>query len=355
MLKDSLKVMAFPAFRNKLSNPYNHLLNSSIEQADQSIQISEFSFGAALTQKVDIIHVHWPEVYASSKYRLKAYTYTFMILFVLWAAKLKGSKIVWTIHNLRPHNVKYPLLDSILWPTFMRLVDGICSLSTANEAIALKAYPTLCTKAKISTYHGLYDSVKKSTNTQTQARQHLQLPVQGQLFLSLGQIKPYKGIEKLITAFKQPGMSDHTLVVAGKALDTTYVAELKKLIENTGNIIFRPGFVTDDDLPEYYKAAHWSVIPFDAIFNSGSTLMSLTHHTPVILPYSDNFAEYSNFLPDQLLLYHGDFNVQVLLDALERFKTDHPTQQSSQPVNSALSWSDIGAKTAGFYRQLCQI
>lgn|GEM_PF-1479991 len=352
MVKRSFQVMAFPAFSNQMSNPYNALLYAAITQADASIQVSEFSFKAALTKKVDIIHIHWPEVYAASRYILKAYIYTFMILFALFVSKMRGAKIVWTVHNLRPHKVKYPMLNKMLWPLFMKLVDGICSLSKANESIVLDTYPQLAPKRKVVTYHGLYNQADISTLTQSQARQHLELPDTGRVFLCLGQIKPYKGMEKLIRLFQLDEMQHHKLVIAGKALDTAYVNQLASIINDSSNIIFRPGFIANENLPHYFKAADWSVIAYDAIFNSGSALMSVTHKTPIILPYSDNFAEYGTLMPHQFLLYAQEINSTTITDALAQLQGYNPADSVAPKSDSPLSWHNIGQTTAEFYRQL---
>ena len=78
--------------------------------------------------------------------------------------------------------------------------------------------------------------------------------IKGKMLLYVGRISPHKGIDLLVKAFKivNEKLPDAKLVIAGKHTFGDYSKKLKKLANE--NVIFA-GYVPDEDLPFYYKAA----------------------------------------------------------------------------------------------------
>jgi glycosyltransferase involved in cell wall biosynthesis len=106
---------------------------------------------------------------------------------------------------------------------------------------------------------------------------------EGLRLLHLGRLYPYKGLEELISVFREwPG--DHTLTLAGKPIDEAYAAMLRKATEMDSRIRFIPGFVSETDLPAYYANADVAVLPFINIENSGSVIMAMGYGKPVLAP-----------------------------------------------------------------------
>ena len=299
-----------PAFKNKEPNPYNFLLYSSVQKND--VDVREFSFAALFGLRFDILHIHWPEFYLNSHYFLKALIYSFgLLLGIVWS-KAWGKKLVWTVHNLHPHKIQYPKLNFLFWKLFLPQVDGVISLSEANQKLLLQTYPQLATKQHAVAYHGLYTGYYPDTISREEAQTKLNVPKDKKVFLFLGLVKPYKNVEVLIEIFKQHDFSDSVLIIAGKAESTEYGQKINALIGQSSNIFFFQGFVDNNDLQTYFAAADFSVIPFAAIFNSGSALLSVSFNTPVILPYSDNFKEYSKLLNNMLVLYEENLKNSLL-------------------------------------------
>ena len=164
-----LRVMAFPAFSRK-SNPYNALLYNAVQK--EGVDVVEFSFKNAFLSKADIVHVHWPEFFLNSHYRIKALLFSIMLLLSLGVQKLKGAKLVWTLHNLKPHVIRYPVLSGLFWWIYKRMVDGVLSLSQANLKIAQDAIPEIKHLPAGVSYHGLFECETRTID-QVDARQRL--------------------------------------------------------------------------------------------------------------------------------------------------------------------------------------
>ncbi|MEC8010750.1 MAG: glycosyltransferase family 4 protein [Pseudomonadota bacterium] len=337
-----LRVMAFPAFSRK-SNPYNALLYNAVQK--EGVDVVEFSFKNAFLSKADIVHVHWPEFFLNSHYRIKALLFSIMLLLSLGVQKLKGAKLVWTLHNLKPHVIRYPVLSGLFWWIYKRMVDGVLSLSQANLKIAQDAIPEIKHLPAGVSYHGLFECETRTID-QVDARQRLGLPVDGQIVLCLGQIKAYKGYEHLVKLAQDAKSSNMPLhiVIAGKSDEPDYIEELKQ--QTLGlNFDIHLGFVSDEDLPYYYKAADISVIPFNAIFNSGSALMSVSQETPVLIPHTDNFEEYAGILRGGLVTY-TDLTPELVCQTIEN------SQFKLSNISPDVQWLVVAQETVKLYRGL---
>lgn len=340
-----VRVLAFPAYSNKKSNPYNYMLYNEIEK--YGCKVGEFSFKQALLLKYDLIHIHWPEIYLNSNYRLKAFFGSIAFLFVLFIAKLARKKIVWTVHNLKPHNVKYRLMNSIFWFFYIKMVDGIISLSKANESIALQEFKFKnCIKKSVA-HHGLYHEAYENNITKEEARGYLGINEKAKVVLFLGQIKPYKNIEKLITEFNLNQDNDFVLLIAGRFDSNQYYCEVKNIIKSR-NIVLVNKFIPDDEIQQYYKAADLCVLPFKNIFNSGSALLSVTFGAKVLVPYSENFREYQEILNDEVInTYKGELSFNIISDRKYYYKNDFGSFN-----NDFCEWSEIGFKHKDYYEGL---
>lgn len=343
---ENLRVLSMPAYKNVGSNPYNYILSKAV--SDQSVEIREYSLLEAFLLRFDIIHVHWPEWYLNSHYYLKALSYSVIFVISLMWCRLFGKKIVWTIHNLAPHKVKYPFLNKWFWKVYLRQVDGTISLSHANQKLALSTYPALINAKNAVTYHGLYKDFYPKSSSSSEARVKLGLPATKIIFLFLGQIKKYKRPELLVEIFKNSGIDNAVLVMAGKFEDDSFKQDIRAKIGNDPSIILHDGFVSDDELQYYYASADFSVIPFGSIFNSGSALLSVSYNVPVILPFSKNFEEYDGLLDNSFYLYKGDIDKSIITCALN----EHSSAELDLRCSDQLEWSYIANKTKEFYLSL---
>ncbi len=342
-----MKVLAFPAFKNKKSNPYNYLLYKDFKGAE----IFEFSFGKALRFNYDIIHIHWPEWYLNSNYFLKAASYSFLLIVILLVAKCFGIKVVWTIHNLKPHEIKYRFLNKIFWRVYPKLVDGIISLSDANEKIAVKFHSIKDNVSRATIYHGLYTEIYNNNIKSNEAKELLNINKKDRVCLFLGQVKKYKNVDELVKVFTSGGgLNKYTLIIAGKFESEEYYKETLELIGDNENILLYNKFISDDDLQVFFNAADLSVLPFKDIFNSGSALLSLTFNTSVLLPESENFLEYGRLIKNtKIYTYKESLTQASILEAIEGNSNDS-NFINDNINNEELKWSELQKKLLNYYK-----
>ena len=111
------------------SAPYIELLKNALLEYDKSFEITVYSDGvAAHLSKIDlpkvVLHIQWPDaLYNSKSSFLRNFSVVLRFLRQARGLKKNGAKIVWTVHDYRSHNCKFPLLDKFFYQALFFIVD----------------------------------------------------------------------------------------------------------------------------------------------------------------------------------------------------------------------------------------
>ena len=355
LVSKQLKVLMLPDCR--AANPYQFLLADALEKNE--VEVSFFNgyrrvFPLLRTmmnrqQNFDVIHLHWilPFVKGKSWY-LKA-IYAVKFLFELIVLKWIGIRIVWTVHNRVTHDTKFPQLE--LWTRrhLAKLADRIILHNHLTSQDLVDQYQFQATKA-IVIPHGHYRQVYRSPINSIQARQELNLPLRGNIYLHLGLIRPYKGIENLLQVWRDNAhiFQDSTLVIAGQA-SPDYRQKLNELISRSNNIIFIPQFIKNERIHLYFSAATAVVFPYVALLNSGSLILAMSYGKPIIAPRVGSIPEVLG--KADALLYELE-DRQGLLKTMKTanyIDLEKLSQQVTQACDS-LDWNSIANQTTKVYQ-----
>jgi glycosyltransferase involved in cell wall biosynthesis len=103
--------------------------------------------------------------------------------------------------------------------------------------------------------------------------------------LCFGLMRPYKGIDVLLAAWR--GIEDAELWIAG--MPRMDIAPLRALAPP--NVHFVPRFITDDELPAYFRRADLVVLPYREIDQSGVLFTALAFGKPLLLSDVGGFGE----------------------------------------------------------------
>jgi len=312
-----MKIIGWPKYSNKLSNPYNYLLYTHV--SDNDTKIYEYSFLNVILKNYDILHIHWPSIDSNLWY--KAIIKFLIKCFILFYVKLRKVKIVWTVHNIESHDINNKFctwIDSKYMNLFVKKIDAIISLSCSGEELVINKYPQLVKVKKYVCYHGHYkDYYKKKTATRLSSREHLQLPKEQFLILFFGMLRPYKNIISLINVFNECGVNNVGLVIAGKARSKAYKRRIIEAIGLSPSIYFFDKHVSDGDLKYFFIASDLVVLPFVQILNSGSAILSLSFSRPVVVPNLGAMPELKNLIGKEwVYTYKGSFNKNVYLNSI---------------------------------------
>jgi beta-1,4-mannosyltransferase len=153
-VRGRLRVLAWPAFHTRAENPVNWLLYS--EMGRLGAEVIEFKWWRAVWGGVDVWHLHWPERYFSDHSLVRAVLKSARLLALMSFAKLRGVRLVWTVHNVRSHEYYHPKSELFFWYLFVRLLDAFVAISPTSLRLARAEHPGLGSKRSVVSGHGSY-------------------------------------------------------------------------------------------------------------------------------------------------------------------------------------------------------
>lgn len=271
-------------------NPYVRLLADGLQAAGASVrQASGISLSSLLVNRrrgLDVIHLHWLELlYASPRPIVSAWRLG-MILLTLAAARLWGIKVIYTVHNLAQHERRTPRLND--WGN--RMLFRLATALHAHDAVTARALAPWASKVYIVP-HGSYIGAYPNTTDRAAARARLGLSNAGVVYLFLGGVRPYKGIELLLGAFRTLDDPQSRLLVAGHAHRPDYAAAIAALADRDARVRLILRHVADDELQFFFQASDACLLPYRAVTTSGAALLSLSFGCPIVAPRLGPFPE----------------------------------------------------------------
>jgi glycosyltransferase involved in cell wall biosynthesis len=202
--------------------------------------------------------------------------------FKFWIKSLKwsGLKIIWTSHNILPHEPIF-LDDFKIRKYLVGNSESIIALSErAKEEVKIK----FATNQILVIPEG--PLVHLTTHNITKFRAMLGVPATNLLAVSLGNLASYKGVADLLMAACTVNKKV-SIRVAGwcDSKDEAALRELCQVARAHGvdtQITF--GKLTNNEYGAYLQAADFYVAPLRAITNSGSLNAALTAGLPIVIP-----------------------------------------------------------------------
>ena len=274
-----------------------------VEGVPAEVSLLFFSWRTALLGGYDVFHVHWPEFLIRGRSAIERLFRSCLFAALLLRLKASGIPIVRTVHNLSPHEE-----GAWLEPALLRLCDARTALF-----IRLNAATDLGGRKNVVTIlHGHYKDRFKS----------FPLPAaRAGRFLYFGLIRPYKGVDDLLSAFSQLKGEDLELRVVGRPS-----GDLGELVlaacRADSRVSSRLEFVEDEVLVREVGEAETVVLPYREMQNSGSLLVALSLGRPVVAPESpSNRLIAEEVGTEWLYLYEGALTADVLCRARAAFRS----------------------------------
>jgi len=280
------RVFNFPGWHD---NPYVQILQSEVVRRGYELAgVPDFDLAIVeLTspERRGVIHVQWTSpVTEWAVNAVDARRRTDLFLDALFSAKQWGRRIVWTIHNVLPHDTLYPKTNAYLHARLAELADAIHVLSPHTAELAAPVYALPAEKI-VEIAHSNYDGVYGEPVERSAAREALGVPGTGPAALFFGWIRPYKGLEHLASATRiaADGGTDLQLLLAGRPQGD--VAGILDALEN-GPVPLTTHLkrILPEDVATWFGAADVLVLPYRAILNSGNMFLAATYSLPIILP-----------------------------------------------------------------------
>jgi beta-1,4-mannosyltransferase len=342
-----LRVLAQPAFRRRELNPYNWQLSTSLQAA--GMEVCEFSRAEALRGGHDIWHLHWPDteaMFTGGDLPLIVRR-SIRLLLLLRLARTRGTRVVWTVHNLRSHEQRFPRLERWFWRMFVRELDGVIFLSNYSLGAAIERFPPLARLPLFVVPHGHYRDSYPNKTTRAEARATLGIDPEARVLTFIGQVREYKNLPELIAGFRELQDRTLTLLVAGRCTSSRLEELLRTAAGGDPRIRFDLRLIPEDEVQQFLNAADLVVLPYRDVLNSGAALLALSFNRPVLAPEAGALPELKNRVGSAWVqMYRGDLTSEILGDALRWARgTPRPVQAPLEPY----AWSEVTRATIAAY------
>lgn len=309
------------------TNPYLRMLGDSIAR-QPGVGVRPFSWRSALLARYDVFHVHWPEILVQGATPLKSAARQLLTLALLVRLAVTRTPIVRTMHNVEAHEglgVTRRILLGLL-DRRTTLVIRLSETTPVPPGVIVETIP-----------HGHYRDWYPRTPVEREPG-HVAY---------IGLIRPYKGVEDLVTAFRDvPG--DVRLTAAGRPSTPELTATLERLAEGDARIDLDLRYLDDDDLARTIGRSELVVLPHRGMHNSGSVLAALSLDRPVLVPSTEINSRLAREVGSEWVYEYDDsLSASDIERALEG--AAH-LADGDRPDLSGREWNDTGRRHVEAYR-----
>lgn len=237
----------------------------------------------------------------------------------------RGGRLIWTVHNLYPHETRYPGLERELAQLLAGAADLIHVLAPSTAVEVVDHFHLPVDRIRV-VEHSSYEGQYPSWVTPEAARRTLGLAPSEKVVLVLGGLRPYKGHGRVLDAFTRLSADDPTLrlVVAGRPSPAAGVSDLVERLEAEPRVLTRFGYVPDGRLQVYLRAADVLVLPYHRILNSGAFLLAETFGVPVVAPRDGALRGEEGQAHVRLFEPNDDASLEAVLRAALRDVVEDP-------------------------------
>ncbi len=328
-------------------NPYVDLLASALEAAGLRV-VCLYPYWRLLRQLRDMgrpraVHVQWLSWLFERGSAFRCAVRACLWLGQLAALRLRGTAIVWTVHNLLSHDRRHPKTERLVRMVLARVCTAIVVHCPRGEE-SVRRFLKLSPRAPVRVVlHGPYPgSVPERPSRPASA------PL---TFLHVGLIRDYKGVPELLGAFTRlPEDPPSRLVIAGEVASTRLGHLIEDAARRDDRIRLALRRLSGEALEAELAAADAVVTPYRDILTSGTVLLAMSRGLPVVAPrlgcIPDEVGEEGGFLYDPL-------DPEGLYNALRRAQRERHRLPEMGRANAARmarrDWSAIARQLRDAY------
>lgn len=313
--------------------------NNSIDiksdrQLDSLNPLSWYRIGRRIsTSSSDAIIFHWWHPFFGPAYRE--------------ICRSSGKKItkIAVCHNVLPHD------KSAFWKQAVKYGLGRMDGFVVHSRSEITQLKQLRPKSySLDLFHPIYDIFPGEDTSREEARRLLKLRQDARIILNFGLIRPYKGVDVLLSALKTLGDVDrlYCLVVGEIYSDRELIEKLVSEI-SPNRVRLIDEYIPNEQVALWFRAADIVVLPYRSATQSGVVPIAYRCNRPVIVTNVGG-------LPDAVLDGQSGYliepeNPSQLADTIRRFfsEKDNPDlSHGIKQMRDRLSWSRYSKEMVDF-------
>lgn len=331
MVDRPLRVMQSFKEPRVTTNPYIVQLDRALGARDDLVHL-RLSRPRALLGRIDVLHLHWPETLIAGSAPWKRFLRRCYLRVLLAKARIAGTAIVRTTHNVE--------IPGDSTPAERRLLERI--EQRADLRILLTPQTPLQWESPTRVIpHGHYVDWFAEVP---------RVDATPDLFGFVGLVRRYKGVEGLVEAFRRtageaPRMR---LRISGNPTSASLAREIRELAQADPRIELDLRFLSERDFATAVMSASGIVLPYRFMHNSGSVLAALSLARPVLVPRTAvNEALAEEVGPGWVHMFDSDLTPGDLL----AFREVVSAGVAGTPDLSGRDWSHTGEDHVRAYRE----
>ncbi len=285
----------FPDWRG--FNPYQHLLFADLGRVGATPApvrgLLRHLTTAAAAADPGVLNVHWTTPVLQSVVDAgDAARRVARVAQALGAFRAAGGRLVWTVHNVLPHDTVHHEAEVLLARALAEHATVVHVLSEATPEATAPFY-RLDPERVVCIPHASYLGAYPDRIGRADARRRLGLAAGDKVLLTLGQIRPYKGLARLVDFVEGRQGPDPALrlLVAGSLGRHPDGPAFGERLAATPGVVAHLSRVRDDEIQVWMRAADLAVLPYLRVLNSGAFLLAETFGLPVVAPRVGALAE----------------------------------------------------------------
>lgn len=342
-------VASFPPI-HATTNPYQPLLYAALADLGVGLAPPARLRSAWLWRSrttVGYLHFHWlSEYYHHRRSALAAVRLTLLAQRLL-LARLLGYRIVWTVHEIHPHD-RSGWADRVAPHIVARLAHALIvhDESTKRKVIDLLGRePALIPLGSLAVPYG-------AGRSRAEVRAELAVPEHAVLILAFGLVRRYKHLEDIADALRlvprdsAPGL---VVLVAGQVMDRDVGDALERAARTDDRLALRLEFVPDENVAELFAAADAALITRVDDGTSGVLALAVSFGIPIITANTPGYRDTAERAAASWHFERGD--PSSLAAALQSAARDLAGRRDPRvPIDWLPAWPDVARQTAAVYR-----
>lgn len=303
-------------FPGPVANPYVDLLYRDAATHSVSIHdlraLGELPEGAANRA----VHIHWTtRLQAGCATAEAAALRTGTALTQLNTWKDRGGRIIWSVHEPLPHDCAFPEVEMRFRQSLADIVDVAHVLHPSTVELCQRWFAIDPATVLLSP-HPMYTDVYPQWMSRQEARARLGLRNEF-LMVAFGSIRPYKRIDRVISAHQQLRTNDEAprLIIAGPQWGGGEDSVISTLAASVDGVAVHGHHVADRDVQVLFQAADLIPIAYDDFLNSGVLVLALTFGTPVLAPRNPVTEDLARSHPQLHLWDHDPGFAHAVIEA----------------------------------------
>ena len=280
-------------------NPYQRLLYDHVsKQGVELVDHAEFKLPWLWRNRgeVRLLHFHWPQSYYlwlwGPVWARTPLSWLRLILFRvrLASARLLGYRILWTVHQVYPHETVSRWIDRLAGRALARACHRLIAHDRTTAERIERELGVEATRVTILA-HGSYGGVYRPGRERQAMRVALDLAPDLFVFLSFGHVRQYKDLDFLLSAFREVEHPGVALLVAGLPLDEASVESVRRAAARDPRVRLLLEFVPEEGVAELFAACDAAVVARSDGGTSGALVLALSLGLPVVAVNAPTYAD----------------------------------------------------------------